>query len=508
MLLPGSNDARLHTALVIMTIHVLGQVTLGFAVSIPQIASAIAAAAVMEAVITAVRDQRLAWPASAVLTGSGVGLILRVNGTEPGDHWSRRGWYLFALVSTASLATKYLIRWRGSHLFNPSNVGLVAAFLLLGRSRVEPLDLWWSPLNPGMILAYAAILIGGVVITHRLQLLSMAISFWLSLVGGLAVLATTRHCLTSPTSLGPVCDWDFWWLFATSPEILVFLFFMLPDPRTVPASGDSRMVFGVAVGAVATALIAPAQTEFAAKVGLLGALTLVCAARPLVTWISTLATERLASPSPQTSDGRSTARLTQVAGVMVPLSVALGLVVVIQLGTRAREPHLPQVEDPSLPDLSALADDLSVPSLPQLSFDSEIEGLAGDLTTPRKQREIATALLFDLAAEAEILKRRDANLLPAVVTGDRLAELERAIEQEADGRGIEVTTYEFERLHLVVGQRGGQGGALLGVTANGQAHTTIFAADNHVTSSREDPVEVTFVLIPADTSRWLILDRY
>ena len=54
-------------------------------------------------------------------------------------------------VAGVSLLTKYVIRYRGSHLFNPSNIGLVAAFLVLGSTRVEPLDFWWSPLDAPMI---------------------------------------------------------------------------------------------------------------------------------------------------------------------------------------------------------------------------------------------------------------------------------------------------------------------------------------------------------------------
>ena len=61
------------------------------------------------------------WPASAMLTGSGIGLILRDVGTSPGDHWTSRHWWLFSGAAALSLAGKYLIRWRGSHVFNPSN---------------------------------------------------------------------------------------------------------------------------------------------------------------------------------------------------------------------------------------------------------------------------------------------------------------------------------------------------------------------------------------------------
>ena len=82
-----------------------------------------------------------------MLTGSGVALILRVVGTPPDDPWSTYAWYVFAGVAGLSLLTKYVIRYRGSHVFNPSNIGLVVAFVVLGSSRVEPLDFWWAPLE-------------------------------------------------------------------------------------------------------------------------------------------------------------------------------------------------------------------------------------------------------------------------------------------------------------------------------------------------------------------------
>jgi Na+-transporting NADH:ubiquinone oxidoreductase subunit NqrB len=103
-----------------------------------------------------------------MLTGSGVALILRLSDMQSDDHWTWRGWYVFALVAGLSLLTKYVIRYRGSHIFNPSNVGLVAAFLLLGSTRIEPLDFWWAPFDGWMIAAYLIIFVGGVLITARL----------------------------------------------------------------------------------------------------------------------------------------------------------------------------------------------------------------------------------------------------------------------------------------------------------------------------------------------------
>ena len=83
LVLPNIRDPRLHVAAVVLTIHALGQIALGFRVSIPQILAAILTCAVIEIALTFRTSRSFVWPASAMLTGSGVALILRVAGTPP-----------------------------------------------------------------------------------------------------------------------------------------------------------------------------------------------------------------------------------------------------------------------------------------------------------------------------------------------------------------------------------------------------------------------------------------
>ena len=282
LVLPNIRDPRLHVASVIITIHVLGQVGLHFHVSVPQILAAILACWVMEVALTFRSTRMFVWPASAMLTGSGVALILRVVGTPADQPWYTGDWWVFAGVAAFALATKYVIKYRGSHVFNPSNVGLVVAFIVLGSSRVEPLDFWWGPLNGWLLLAYAVILVGGILITRRLKLLALAATFWLALASGLGVLAASGHCMTANWAFAPVCGVDYWRVIVTSPELLIFLFFMITDPKTSPSGRVGRVVFGLLVAITSTLLMAPQTDEFGTKVGLLTGLVLMCAARPLI----------------------------------------------------------------------------------------------------------------------------------------------------------------------------------------------------------------------------------
>ena len=103
-----------------------------------------------------------------------------------------RGWWIFAGTAAVALLSKYVIRFRGRHLFNPSNFGLVLCFLVLGAERADPLDFWWGPMSAWLALALAIIVAGGFAILLRLRLLEIAVGFWLAFAAGIAVLAVER----------------------------------------------------------------------------------------------------------------------------------------------------------------------------------------------------------------------------------------------------------------------------------------------------------------------------
>src|SRR3954452_23093348 len=157
VLLPTLRDPRLHLAAVIITLQVLGQVAFDFKLSIAQILISLLTCALLEVGIAFFRQHVLMWPASALLTGNGVAFVLRIPGTQHGDWWSLHGWWIYAGTAAVSLLSKHVIRVRGRHVFNPSNLGLVLCFLVLGSDRAEPLDFWWGRLTPALVLALAII---------------------------------------------------------------------------------------------------------------------------------------------------------------------------------------------------------------------------------------------------------------------------------------------------------------------------------------------------------------
>ena len=204
VLLPTVRDPRLHLATVIISLQVLGQTAFDFQLSIAQILVSLAhlrGDRVRDHVPPPARDHVARERAP---TGNGVAFILRVPGTEHGDWWSMKGWWIFAGTAAVSILSKHVIKWRGSHFFNPSNFGLVLSFVLLGATRADPLAFWWGPMSPWLALALVIILVGAFAILSRLHLLAVAVTFWIAFAIGIAVIAAAGHQMTARWHLGPI----------------------------------------------------------------------------------------------------------------------------------------------------------------------------------------------------------------------------------------------------------------------------------------------------------------
>lgn len=505
LVLPTLRDPRLHVAAVIITIHVLGQVGLHFRVSVPQIIAAILTCAVIEVVLTFRQSRSFVWPASAMLTGSGVALIFRLVGTAPDDPWNTYGWYVFAGVAGLSLLTKYVIRYRGSHVFNPSNIGLVLAFVVLGSSRVEPLDFWWAPLDVWMIAAYAVIVVGGLLITRRLRLLALAATFWVSLAAGTGILAGSGHCMTANWAFAPVCGFDFWRVIVTSPEVMIFLFFMITDPKTVPAGRVGRVVFGLLVAAASTLLVAPQTNEFGTKVGLLAGLVVMCAVRPILDRL-------LPEPRSAADDiGRFATRLALGGnagagifrgGIRVGLSAAAVLVLgvgIVAAGTPARGLVAPDTAE-MLNGVPHAVDPATFPAI-------TVDVAAWDDTTAAPIAQgILVTLGEDLEVENQALLKADGSLLTAVDHGDRLKEMQGRLHDAVTSGQTVIDHYRFDAVHvIIIAPFGVQTGGSVGFESRGTVTEETYDATGTLHDSTTGPFELTFAVRRPTGDRWMIV---
>ncbi|HET9259943.1 MAG TPA: hypothetical protein VFP42_07420, partial [Acidimicrobiia bacterium] len=445
----------------------------------------------------------LVWPASGMLTGSGVALILRYVPTSSGEYWSWSGWYWFAAVAGASVLTKYLIRWRGDHIFNPSNLGLVVAFLLIGEATVEPLDFWWAPLGPAMIVAYVLIIGGGSLITRRLHLLEMAAVFWVTLVAGLGVLAASGHCMIATWSTTPVCDGRFWTALATSPEILIFLFFMITDPKTIPRGPTARIVFAGSLAVMATLLIAPQTVEYGAKVALLGSLVLWSPLR----WVF----DRTLGGAEETTGihglrsrllGSSGGAVIFARGLAMGALVVLVAFAIVVAGGPARPSAVASL--PTSPD--SIPVEVDPVSLPIVTVDVSVDGM-DTVIDEAAAADLAVMLAENLALEGEAMRTVDVDLLAMADGGERLTEIQARLNDAVTSGERPVDTYTFNELTLrVAGEEEGQTSAALAFDGTGTVETIVYDSEGAEIDSSQRQFDSTFVMRQLAGERWLIVE--
>jgi hypothetical protein len=318
----------------------------------------------------------------------------------------------------------------------------------------------------------------------------MAATFWVALAAGLGLVAAAGHCMTAAWSLSPVCGEQFWWVVVSSPEILIFLFFMITDPKTIPAGRAARVLFALSLALVSTLLIAPQSTEFGAKVGLLASLVILSPVRRL--FDRHPAGSLVVAPTPWR---------IYLRGVGVGVGVAVVAIGIVAAGGPARV--LAGAGPSSQP--TGIAVEIDPTALPVVSVADEVAALNSDVGDDPQQ--LAVALAEDLAIEAEAMRRAESSYLRGAADGQRLIDRERGIEMATTAGRLPVRHYLFETLHLhVVYAAGPQGGASLALDARGAVETITYDSQGAVLGRETSDFATTFVLRQAGTGRWLITD--
>lgn len=282
IVLPKWSDPRLKLSATIWTITLLGMTILNFQVSIPQIAVTVLLCGFLEMFVTYRREHVLVWPASALQTGISVAFIFRVAGEQTANWWSVRGLHWFVLVALLSMLPKYLIRHNNRHIFNPSNIGLAWGLLLIGPHHSFSEHLWWAPLGVPILLAYAVIFGGAFWVLRQVKMIRMASMFLATFLPIIALFALFGRSYVASWHDGPVGGSFYWLTIALSPELLIFVFFMITDPQTAPKSKLGRLLYASLTAVVCALLILPQSTEFGIKVAILSSLVLTCALVPAI----------------------------------------------------------------------------------------------------------------------------------------------------------------------------------------------------------------------------------
>jgi hypothetical protein len=303
-----------------------------------------------------------------------------------------------------------------------------------------------------------------------------------------------------------VCGVDFWRVIVFSPEVMIFLFFMITDPKTVPAGRVGRVAFGLLVAIASVLLVAPQTDEFGAKVGLLAGLVVACLARPLIDRFVPepgsdqdsvrMLAARLMTGGRSGGMVRGAARLGLVG--LATLAVGIGIVAagapargVVAVNVTEALSRLPTEIDPSTLPAITVGQDV-------VDFDHELAG--------SEMPQVLLALAQNLELENQALLRRDETILPLVAHGDRLVEMqERLQETEATGEA-QVAHYQFATVDVsLLVPFGAQEGLSLGLAAEGTVVTETYDASGALTARDTSPFELTFAMRRATGDRWLLV---
>jgi hypothetical protein len=156
---------------------------------------------------------------SSLITSLGLSLLLRA------DHYST-----IALACTVAILSKFLLRVQGKHVFNPGNFGIITALLFTP-------DAWVSPGQWGEEGWYVLLFLGaGGLVVQKVGRWDTTIAF----LGTYAGLEAIRNLWLGWT-------WDVWAHRMMSGSLLLFAFFMITDPRTIPNARVGRLIWAVAI---------------------------------------------------------------------------------------------------------------------------------------------------------------------------------------------------------------------------------------------------------------------
>lgn len=149
-------------------------------------------------------------------------------------------WYICVLASVITVFSKYVFRFKGKHIFNPSAIGIAAVVYTTGNAWISP-GQWGS----NMVLFFAIVCLGCIVVT-KVQKLDVTMAF----IGTYGALLFSRQILYLGWPL------DFFVQSVTTGGLLLFSFFMITDPKTIPNHTVVRIVWCTAIAAVAFYLTA------------------------------------------------------------------------------------------------------------------------------------------------------------------------------------------------------------------------------------------------------------
>lgn len=164
---------------------------------------------------------------SAYISGISLTLLLKPQG---GALWP------FALGGVIAISSKYVLRYRDNHLWNPTNFA-VSALLLAAPDRVSVLShQFGNDLTTNLV-----IWIFGLIIAARVGVIHITLTY----VASFLLLNTLRALAFGQPLLPEIAP-------ITGPMYQLFVFFMITDPRTIVRGRRKQILVVIAIAVMET----------------------------------------------------------------------------------------------------------------------------------------------------------------------------------------------------------------------------------------------------------------
>ncbi len=164
---------------------------------------------------------------SAYISGISLTLLTKPQG---GALWP------FAIGGFLAISSKYVLRYRGNHLWNPTNFA-ISALLLLAADRVSVLSHQFG----NDLATNLVIWIFGLIIAARVGVLHITLTY----VASFLVLNSARALALGMPVLPEIAP-------ITGPMYQLFVFFMITDPRTVVRGRRRQIVVAILIAVMET----------------------------------------------------------------------------------------------------------------------------------------------------------------------------------------------------------------------------------------------------------------
>jgi enediyne biosynthesis protein E5 len=201
--------------LFITLILITGHFTFGILEGFEAIVLSITVSIATELVLGKITTGKWRNIASAYITGISVGILVRSTFLWP-----------FVITAAISIMSKYVIRYKDHHIWNPSNFG-ISWMLLFAPYSIAGLSIQWG----NNLLAMMVIWVLGLVIVWRAKRLHITLTY----VASFVFFSFMRSLFTGDGFMAELAP-------LTGPMYQLFVFFMITDPATTVKSKRGQIL--------------------------------------------------------------------------------------------------------------------------------------------------------------------------------------------------------------------------------------------------------------------------